>query len=219
MTTVYLIRHSLQLREKGIMNVEESDQLINEKIILSVEGEEKAKEISEIDELQNVDVIWSSSYVRAKQTAKYIAEKNKLDINIDSRLNERKLGDLNDLKGLGKNKQHSFVEEQLLDDNLKNSLGESLIDVQKRMDSVISKIVLDNKNKRIVIVSHGAALKFYLRKFCKLNKDIKLEFNNGVLDFPSPCIIKLIINDDKVIDIKNIMIKMMKYSYIKIKQI
>lgn len=206
MTTVYLIRHSLQLREKGIMNVEESDQLINEKIILSVEGEEKAKEISEIDELQNVDVIWSSSYVRAKQTAKYIAEKNKLDINIDSRLNERKLGDLNDLKGLEKNKQHSFVEEQLLDDNLKNSLGESLIDVQKRMDSVISKIVLDNKNKRIVIVSHGAALKFYLRKFCKLNKDIKLEFNNGVLDFPSPCIIKLIINDDKVIDIKNIMI-------------
>lgn len=206
MTTVYLIRHSLQLREKGIMNVEESDQLINEKIILSVEGEEKAKEISEIDELQNVDVIWSSSYVRAKQTAKYIAEKNKLDINIDSRLNERKLGDLNDLKGLGKNKQHFFVEEQLLDDNLKNSLGESLIDVQKRMDSVISKIVLDNKNKRIVIVSHGAALKFYLRKFCKLNKDIKLEFNNGVLDFPSPCIIKLIINDDKVIDIKNIMI-------------
>lgn len=206
MTTVYLIRHSLQLREKGIMNVEESDQLINEKIILSVEGEEKAKEISEIDELQNVDVIWSSSYVRAKQTAKYIAEKNKLDINIDSRLNERKLGDLNDLKGLGKNKQHSFVEKQLLDDNLKNSLGESLIDVQKRMDSVISKIVLDNKNKRIVIVSHGAALKFYLRKFCKLNKDIKLEFNNGVLDFSSPCIIKLIINDDKVIDIKNIMI-------------
>lgn len=206
MTTVYLIRHSLQLREKGIMNVEESDQLINEKIILSVEGEEKAKEISEIDELQNVDVIWSSSYVRAKQTAKYIAEKNKLDINIDSRLNERKLGDLNDLKGLGKNKQHSFVEEQLLDDNLKNSLGESLIDVQKRMDSVISKIVLDNKNKRIVIVSHGAALKFYLRKFCKLNKDIKLEFNNSVLDFSSPCIIKLIINDDKVIDIKNIMI-------------
>lgn len=206
MTTVYLIRHSLQLREKGIMNVEESDQLINEKIILSVEGEEKAKEISEIDELQNVDVIWSSSYVRAKQTAKYIAEKNKLDINIDSRLNERKLGDLNDLKGLGKNKQHSFVEEQLLDDNLKNSLGESLIDVQKRMDSVISKIVLDNKNKRIVIVSHGAALRFYLRKFCKLNKDIKLEFNNGVLDFSSPCIIKLIINDDKVIDIKNIMI-------------
>ena len=206
MTTVYLIRHSLQLREKGIMNVEESDQLINEKIILSVEGEEKAKEISEIDELQNVDVIWSSSYVRAKQTAKYIAEKNKLDINIDSRLNERKLGDLNDLKGLGKNKQHSFVEKQLLDDNLKNSLGESLIDVRKRMDSVISKIVLDNKNKRIVIVSHGAALKFYLRKFCKLNKDIKLEFNNGVLDFSSPCIIKLIINDDKVIDIKNIMI-------------
>lgn len=204
MTTVYLIRHSLQLRENGIMNVEDSDQLVNEKIILSIEGEEKAKRLSEINELQNIDVIWSSSYVRAKQTAKYIAEKNNLDINIDSNLNERKLGDLNALQELGKNKNHSFTEEQLLDNNFKNTFGESMTDVEKRMNFAINRIVEEYKNKRIVIVSHGAALRFYLKKFCKLNKNVQLEYNNIVLDFSSPCVIKLTMDDNIIIDIKNI---------------
>lgn len=204
MTIIYLIRHSLQLRDNGIINSEDSDQLINEKIILSVEGEEKAKKLSEIDELQNIDVIWSSSYVRAKQTAKYIAEKNSLNINIDSNLNERKLGDLEKLRELGKNKKHSFTEEQLLDNNLKNAFGESMIDVEKRMDLTINKVIEENKNKRIVIVSHGAALRFYLNKFCKLNENVELEYNDTVLDFSSPCIIKVTLNNKTIINIENI---------------
>ena len=47
----------------------------NEKNPLSVRGEEKAKIMSEIDELRNVEVLVSSHYVRAMSTAKYIAEK------------------------------------------------------------------------------------------------------------------------------------------------
>ena len=35
-TTVYLIRHSEQLKINGIKNIEEDDQISNEKIILSV---------------------------------------------------------------------------------------------------------------------------------------------------------------------------------------
>ena len=61
MTVVYLIRHSIPLLDDGIMNVSESDQIINEKIILSIEGEEKAKQISEISELQN-DLILSCPF-------------------------------------------------------------------------------------------------------------------------------------------------------------
>ncbi|CDC79795.1 unknown [Clostridium sp. CAG:465] len=41
---IFLIRHSEQLKLKGIKNVEESSQIENEKIILSIEGEKKAKE-------------------------------------------------------------------------------------------------------------------------------------------------------------------------------
>lgn len=90
-TTVYLIRHSEQLKLTGTNFSNDSDQLKNEKIILSITGEEKAKKLSELPELQNIDLLFSSNYARAIATAKYIAKQNKLEINIDARLGERKL--------------------------------------------------------------------------------------------------------------------------------
>ena len=204
MTVVYLIRHSIPLLDDGIMNVSESDQIINEKIILSIEGEEKAKQISEISELQNIDVIWSSSYVRSKQTAKYIAYKNNLKINIDSRFNERKLGNIDKLKELGETKQHSFTEEQLLDKNLKIEFGESMNEVNERMSLAVSDILKKYEDKKIAIISHGAAMRFYLMNFCNLNDNIQLLFNNKVLDFSHLSIIKLTFNKNKIIDIRNI---------------
>ena len=74
-TIVYLVRHSETLKIDGIKNIEEDNQISNEKIILSVEGENKARELSQREELNNIDVIWSSNYVRAISTAKYIAYK------------------------------------------------------------------------------------------------------------------------------------------------
>ena len=50
-TTVYLIRHSKQLRIMNKLVKNEESQISNEKIILSVEGEKKAKEISKLREL------------------------------------------------------------------------------------------------------------------------------------------------------------------------
>lgn len=204
MTVVYLIRHSIPLLDDGIMNVSESDQIINEKIILSIDGEEKAKQISEISELQNIDAIWSSSYVRAKQTAKYIAYKNNLNINIDSRFNERKLGNLDKLKELGKTKQHSFTLEQLLDKDLKIEYGESMNEVNKRMSLAINDILKSYENKKVAIISHGAAMKFYLMNFCNLNDDMQILFKDKVLDFSYSSIIKLSFNKNEIINIRNI---------------
>ena len=90
-TEVFLIRHSEQLRIKSKINTCESSQSSNERIILSINGEQKAKEMSEHIELKNIDVLWSSNYVRAIATAKYIAAINDIEINIDEKLNERKL--------------------------------------------------------------------------------------------------------------------------------
>ncbi len=90
-TNIFLIRHSEQLRiESGKEKCEDS-QISNEKIILSVEGEKKAESISKLEDLKNIDVLWSSNYVRAIATAKYISNQNDIDINIDTRFNERKL--------------------------------------------------------------------------------------------------------------------------------
>lgn len=91
LTYVFLIRHSEQLRIESQNNKMEDSQISNEKIILSVEGERKAEEMSHLKELKEVEVLWSSNYVRAISTAKYIANQNKIEINIDKNFNERKL--------------------------------------------------------------------------------------------------------------------------------
>lgn len=90
-TIIYLIRHSEQLKIKGNILSTDSDQVQNEKIVLSVNGEEKARLLSENKELTKIDMLFSSNYARAISTAKYIASKNNIEINIDERLGERKL--------------------------------------------------------------------------------------------------------------------------------
>ena len=87
-TIVYLIRHAEQCRDCYNFGNIQSE---NEKIILSVEGEKEAEELSNNSELLGINQIWSSSYSRAIGTAKYIAKKNNILINIDKRLNERML--------------------------------------------------------------------------------------------------------------------------------
>lgn len=87
-TIIYLLRHSEQYRD--FYNFGDT-QLENEKIILSIDGEKKAEELSNNLELLDIKELWSSSYSRAIGTAKYIAKNNNLLINIDSKLNERLL--------------------------------------------------------------------------------------------------------------------------------
>ena len=65
-TVIYLIRHADTINEKKVIrNTDETNQMINEKEILSIEGEETSKKLSKNIELKNIDAIWSSSYTRA----------------------------------------------------------------------------------------------------------------------------------------------------------
>lgn len=188
---VYLIRHSEQLKIKN--EEEKNEQIKNEKIILSVEGEKKAEKLSKISQLQNIEQLWSSNYVRAISTAKYISKENNIEINISSKLNERKLGDLETLKKIAKNKKNSYTTEQLLNRKLKNKDGESCEEVSKRMKEKIQEIV-ENGPENIAIVSHGAAIKFYLSNFCRIDENINFIYNEKI-------IIKKIINSPDIIEL------------------
>ena len=55
-TIVYLIRHAETINENGIRNTNEDSKMINEKEILSIQGEEQSKKLSENTELNNIDV-------------------------------------------------------------------------------------------------------------------------------------------------------------------
>ena len=204
-TIIYLIRHAETVDENGIRNTNEDSQMINEKEILSVHGEEQSKRLSENTELNNIDIIWSSNYTRAKATAKYIANNNNLPINLDSNLSERRLGNLKELGEFMKNKKtRDPSQEQLLDRKFKTSDGESAEDTKKRMTKFFDRILKEYEGKKIAVVSHGGSIKFFLLNWCRVNKDVKLVYNNEILNITSPCLLKLTFIKDELINLEQI---------------
>ena len=166
MTTVYLLRHSESFRElEGIYNTKDSVQSINEKYPLSVNGEKLAESVASNPEFNNIDIVWSSNYVRAMSTAKYFAVNNGLKVNIDYRLGER-------IQGITSWDQlpPGFELKQFEDETYKIGFGENQLEVRQRMFEVFSEILNDNKDKRIVIVSHATAILFLLMKWCKIER-------------------------------------------------
>lgn len=196
MTTIYLIRHSESLKS--------NNKSINEEIPLSDRGEDLAKNLSDLNEFKNIDLIYSSEYKRAISTANYIALNNNLFLNITNKLNERKLGDINSVP-------KTFWLTQLEDENAKTNGGESRKEVCERMLLLIEELLNDNKNKKIVLVTHATAITFLLMYWCKLvsadleTKARHLTFNNkDVIDdsFRSPEVFKLEFNENnELIDI------------------
>lgn len=209
MTTIYLIRHSESLKENYECS-NDSFQVHNEKQVLSVEGERKAKVLSEIDKLSNVDEVISSNYVRAISTAKYIAKKNNKDIDIIDDFGERKFG-VDSYDELPSN----FGILQLNDENYKMPNGESQKEVRERMLYALNNVLIKYKDKRVVIVSHGTAMVYLFKTWCdiKLNSDntYSMCFNNKLIfngkHFNEPEIFKLEFDDNKLMNIENINIK------------
>ena len=207
-TVIYLIRHSEQLKIKSEIHSHDSDQVKNEKIVLSVRGEEKAKEFSKKEELKKIDVVYASHYTRAIATAKYIAEENQLEINIDERLGERRLGDLQTLKEALKNCDGDPSTLQLIDENLKNASGESNLEVRARMAECIEELIQKHEGKTLAVISHGGAIRFLLMKWCQYNAETnsfsfqEQKIFQGQLETPSA--LKLIFEGKELIEVHQI---------------
>ena len=197
MTTIYLIRHSKPMKVNNAFN-KDNLQLQNEKSSLSIEGEQIAREKLNKNEFNNIDIIFSSNYVRTIQTAKYLSEKNSTEINVVSDLSERKFG-----SDSWEELPDNFERKQFLDENYKLINGESQKEVRDRMYSVIVKILNEYPNKRIAIVTHGTAISYLLKKWCDVNiVDDKLRYifkNEIVLEgyFDYCETFKLVFDDNK----------------------
>lgn len=205
MTTIYLIRHSKPMKVNNTLN-NDNLQIQNEKQSLSIEGEQIAQNKLNNTELDNIDVLFSSNYVRTVQTAKYLAEKNNIEIKVISDLGERKFG-IDSWEQLPEN----FERKQLLDENYKIGNGESQKEVRERMYSAVMKILNEYNNKRVAIISHATAISYLLKKWCDIqlvDDKLRYSFNNKILldGYFNYCeTFKLEFDDDyKLIDIKNI---------------
>ena len=208
MTTVYFIRHSVRMKKRDIdiYNTNQANLIKEEKIILSVAGEERAKLLCSKDELKDIDVVYTSNCVRTLQTAKYLLESQNLKVNIDERLDERRVGIPNE------DKYPDWFSRQYFDENFKTEGGESQLDVRNRVSECFDEIVEKYKGKRIAIFAHGYAITFFLLRYCKLldvhDKKLKYEFNGNVIfdkTLNAPDLFKLVLDDNNnVISIENI---------------
>lgn len=120
--------------------------------------------------------IISSPLIRAEETARVIAEKIDVDIEIDERLQERKNGilgglteaeaDAKDLLPLSKYKPDETAPK-----------GESLIELRARAETFWSKMLNQSKaGQRILIVSHGQMIAMLFRCLLNLPTDESIRF-------------------------------------------
>ena len=72
-----------------------------------------------------------------------------------------------------------------------------------RMDDSIRRIAQENVGKKVAIVSHGAAIKFFLMNWCKLS-GAYLYYKGNCIRVNSPGIIKIMIEDEEVTSIETI---------------
>lgn len=205
MKTIYLIRHSAPFVE--IDNYINNDNVLwseyNKNMILSPQGEEKAKKLCNVEELKDINEIYASNSSRAIETAKYLAESNNLKIKLDERINEREFG-INYLNEISAN----FTKLSFEDKNFKLNNGESLNEVDNRFKSFINDL-LNNKSNKVAIVIHGIILLSYLNTICDYfeynGKNFNIKFNNNIIlngTPKNPSIYKIEFNNDN--QIKNV---------------
>lgn len=208
MTTIYLIRHSKPLKVSHDFD-DDNLQIQNEKTSLSIEGEKLAATKLSQAEFANLDALFSSSYVRAIQTAKYLAAKNDgLEIKVVSDLGERKFG-----VATWDELPDDFEHRQFLDENYKIGDGESQKEVRSRIYAAFLRILRDHPNQRVAIVSHAQALSCLLSAWCDIEiADHKPSYslNGKVLlsgrHFNYCETFKLEFDGDNLIDIENLTI-------------
>lgn len=110
-------------------------------------------------------------------------------------LEKENYGDLAELAELGKVKKNPYTIEQIIDRDLKCTNGESMNDTRNRFEEKINKVINNNLGKKIAIVSHGAAIKFYLMNWCELiGKNIV--YKGNIIKIESPSITKLIFDEN-----------------------
>lgn len=204
MKTIYLIKHSGPFVD--IKNYEDYENILwedyNKNMILSVEGEKRAEKLCEIEELNNIERIFASDSVRAIASAKYLAEKNNIKIELDERINERIFG-IERLSEL----PNDFNKLSFDDKNFKMENGESFNDVDKRFIDFINDL-LNQNNESYVLFIHGLILLSYLETICDFAFDgmnFNIKYNDKVIldgNPKSPSVYRVTYDDHReVIDV------------------
>ena len=199
--TIYFMRHSEV--QKGMNQEFNNDklQIINEKSILSCNGEKLADKLSKLDVFKGIELVVSSSYVRAMSTAKYFVNENNEFAVVDY-FNERKHGvdswdELPD----------GFEEKQFNDFNFKVKNGECLNEVRERMLNGLNLLLNHCDCEKILVVSHATCITAMLTTWCDIKYGESIKFKDKIIMNSSwkylDCF-KLEFDDNELVDITNL---------------
>lgn len=163
MTNIYITRHgqtewNIDRRLQGASNSELTELGLKQAYWLQ-------KKISKMD----IDTIYSSPLKRAHLTAEIIRGDKNIDIITEDGLKEISFGLWEGMK-MSDIESHDEYSKEL--DNLYNNPkeykpygGETPEQVLLRVHKTLNKILEENKEKNILIVSHGMTLKFIMGYF------------------------------------------------------
>lgn len=158
---IYLLRHGLD--DEDYIGGYSSAELIDEGIKQIINAREFI-----IKNNLKIDKIYSSDINRARQTAKIVNKKLKVDIVYDNNLRELDKGDLT---GLKKDYAYKLYKEyKKIDDiSIRYPNGESMMDLYKRVGKYLNDIKYDN----VLLVTHRGVINmiYYILNNIDLDMD------------------------------------------------
>ncbi len=124
-------------------------------------GRKQIGQVMELLSTENINEIYCSSLKRARKTAEGINLYHELPIHIDDELIEINAGDwegefLTDIEKEYPEQYENWCHNQK---NFAAPNGESMVQVYDRVKKALTRIVKENPNKTVCIVSHGCAIK------------------------------------------------------------
>ena len=158
MTRIFLIRHgetewNASGRLQGTSNVQ-----------LSMVGLHQARLLAKHAPFNSADAIYSSDLIRARTTAEILAARFKLKVQVLPELRETSFGDWEGqaIKTLAEEANCGFESFFIDPENCHPPNGETFVDCQIRMVNVLRKIIAKHEGCRVIVVSHGAAIRLLL---------------------------------------------------------
>lgn len=152
---IYLVRHGLS--EGNKYNITQTD-----KTPLAKEGKEQARKVARRLKELSIDIIYSSPFLRTKETAEIIAKDLGLPIEFWQDLHEvlhpseiwNKSKDDTEVKRI-----QTLVRENYYKGDWKFSDEESPNELIKRANGILDHLLTHHKDKNILCVTHGALMK------------------------------------------------------------
>lgn len=142
-------------------------------IPLSKKGIEQAKKIAKRLKKEKIDVAYTSKLKRAIQTAQAIIKFRNIKLIKTEKLNERSYGKWESLTEDEVKERYPTDHARYKKEKYKTrpTKGESLFDLRKRIEPFIKKVIKENKNKTLLIVSHNCPLRIIVGVLMGYNEE------------------------------------------------